>query len=87
MSKQLGPAFTGPTPIPVAAWNGNGIRPSFGSNKQLIIEQPDETEIQDEDSLAALVGRKSNGLNRGTEAENRLNAPMSYHQSQNEYLF
>lgn len=90
MSKHLGPAVSGPTHVAVANWDGVGIRPSFGVNKQLVIEEKDETMIQGEDTLAALVAQNKNqltrGTERGTEAETRLGKP-SYHQSQNEYLF
>ena len=85
VSKHLGPAVIGPAPVKVAAWDGVGIRPSFGVNKQLPVEEEDETVIQSEDTLAGLVARKQ-GLDRGTEAAERLGSP-SYHKSQSEFLF
>lgn len=86
MSKVLGAAHTGPTLVAVSSWDGNGIRPSFGERKQLPVEEQDETMIQSEDSLAAMVAQK-NGLSRGAEAEQVLGKPKSYYQSQSEYLF
>ena len=82
VSKRLGPAVIGPAPVKVAAWDGVGIRPSFGVNKQLPVE---ETVIQSEDTLAGLVAKKQ-GLDRGAEAAERLGSP-SYHKSQSEFLF
>ena len=85
LSKRLGPAISAPAPVQVAAWDGVGIRPSFGVNKQLPIEETDDTVIQNDDTLAGLVA-KAKGLNRGVEAADRLGT-ISYHQAQNEFLF
>ena len=85
MSKHLGPPVTGPAPVKVASWDGVGISPSFGVNKQLPVEEEDATVIQNEDTLAGLVAQ-SKGLNRGMEAADRLGTP-SYHKSQSEFLF
>ena len=89
LSKHLGPAITGPATVAVPNWDGTGIRPSFGANKQLYVEQTDESLVQSEDSLAGMVARdKVAQTNRGVEAENRLGTPgSSYYKSQSEYLF
>jgi hypothetical protein len=87
LSKVLGAAHTGPTLVAVSSWDGDGIRPSFGETKRLPVEEKDETMIQSEDSLTALVAQNKNGLTRGAEAERVLGEQKSYYQSQSEYLF